>query len=535
MRLDTLAEAVDGAVLSGGEDVEIRALCHDSREAVEGAVFFALRGGGEDGHGFVNDAIANGASAVVVEKRREEWSVPCVTVGDSRAAMSAMADAFHGRPSLSMMVAGITGTNGKTTSGLLLHSLLNAAHRRCGLIGTINYDLGGGEIVPATHTTPESSELQAHLAAMVDNGCRAAVMEVSSHGLDQGRAADVAFDIALFTNLSHDHLDYHADMEAYFVAKRSLFVQLAQGKEKKSPTAVINYDDRWGKKLLRKFPIGGAVPVTYGMGQGSDYRATDLRMNREGIEFKLEVGRRQFRARIPLIGRFNVYNALGALAAAVAMGLNLRETVAHLANLPQVPGRLQSVSDGRAFHVFVDYAHSPDALENALQTLRDLDPKRLVVVFGCGGGRDIPKRAAMGAIASRIANYTIITSDNPRKEEPGAIIRDIEAGIDGEAYEVLEDRREAIAAGISYMTPGDILLIAGKGHEDYQEFADETIEFDDCEVARQMLSDRDLARADMVWERRREEEAKGQAREARERENKMGERRRLDDEGRGER
>ncbi len=522
MRLSNLAEIVDGAVLSGGEDLEIRALCYDSRAVKAGSLFFALRGGGDDGHAYVKEAIENGASAVVVEKRREEWAVPCVTVADTRAAMSAMAAAFNAHPSLSMKVVGITGTNGKTTTALLLHSLLDAAHRRPGLIGTIHYDLGGGEIVPATHTTPESADLQSHLAAMVDNGCRAAVMEVSSHGIDQGRVADVAFDVALFTNLSHDHLDYHGDMERYFAAKRGLFEQLARGEGEAVPLAVINFDDRWGKKLLRDFPAGRAVPMTYGMGVGADYRATDLRMGREGIEFTLAVKSRQFRARIPLIGRFNVYNALGALAAAVGMGLNLREAVANLAKLPQVPGRLESVSEGRAFHIFIDYAHTPDALENALATLRDLDPKRLIVVFGCGGGRDVPKRAQMGEIASRIANYTIITSDNPRDEAPEDIIRDIESGFEGEACEVLVDRREAIAAGISYMTPGDILLIAGKGHEDYQEFAGRRIDFDDREVARQMLNDRDLARADMVWERRREEEA-------RESERKMGESRRLED------
>ncbi len=505
MRLSELAKAVNGAVLSGGGDPDVGSLCYDSRRAGPGSLFFALRGGGADGHQFVEGAIDGGASAVVVERLREEWATPSVTVGDSRAAMSAMSDAFYGRPSMSMKVAGVTGTNGKTTTALLLHSLLNAAQRRCGLLGTVHYDLGGGGVEPATHTTPESSDLQRHLAAMVDNGCRAAVMEVSSHGLDQGRTADVAFDVAVFTNLTRDHLDYHGDMGSYFAAKRSLFAQLAAG-EKAGGVAVINADDTWGRRLLDEFPAGGESVVSYGFGVGADYRATDLRLGRDGIEFKLEAGGRQFRARIPLIGRFNVYNALAALAAGVGMGLNLREAVANLAGLPQVPGRLESVSEGRAFHVFVDYAHTPDALENALSTLRELDPKRLIVVFGCGGDRDVPKRALMGAAAERLANYSIITSDNPRGEDPGAIIRDIESGFGGSAYESIPDRREAIAAAISYTTPGDIVLIAGKGHEDYQEFADRTIEFDDRVVARQMLGDRDRARADMVWEKRREDE-----------------------------
>jgi UDP-N-acetylmuramoyl-L-alanyl-D-glutamate--2,6-diaminopimelate ligase len=277
--------------------------------------------------------------------------------------------------------------------------------------------------------------------------------------------------------------------------------------------AVINRDDTSGRKLLNDFPKGRASAVSYGLGIGADYLATDLRQRRDGVEFNLQVGRRKLRAKIPLIGKFNVYNALAALAAGVGMGLNLREAVAHLAQFPQVPGRLESVSDGRAFDVYVDYAHTPDALENALKTLRRLEPRRLIVVFGCGGDRDTDKRGEMGAIAARLANYAIITSDNPREEDAQEIISDIESGFEGEHCESVVDRREAIGLGVSYLVPRDILLIAGKGHEDYQEIAGRTVEFDDREVARQMLRDRDHVRADMVREKREEMEMKEKQRQ----------------------
>lgn len=522
MRLSMLAEAVRGSVVSGNGDPDISSLCYDSRKVSQGSLFFALRGVDIDGSDFVPAAMKAGAAAVVSERASED-NHPAVHVGDARAALSVMADVFNGRPSLNLQVAGVTGTNGKTTTAMLLHSLLTSAHRRCGLLGTVQYDLGG-ELEKATHTTPESCDMHGHLATMVANGCNAVTMEVSSHGLHQSRVADVEFDAAIFTNLSRDHLDYHGDMGSYFAAKRILFEQLATQKDKQAPVAVINIDDDWGKKLIKDFPSGSAKVITYGMGNSADFRATDLRQSREGIEFKLEAKGRQFLARIPLIGRFNVYNALGALAAGVGMGLNLRETVAHLAELPQVPGRLESVSEGRAFGVFVDYAHTPDALENALQTLKELKPRRLIVVFGCGGNRDVPKRAQMGAVADKLSNYAIITSDNPRKEDPEAIIRDVESGFDTQAHESLVDRREAIGLAISYAAPGDLILIAGKGHEDYQQFADHTIEFDDREVARQMLNDRDLARADMVWDMRREEEARKRGLPPRPQEDEGGER-----------
>ncbi len=506
MLISELAETVLGAARSGA-DTEVRSLCYDSRAAAEGSLFFALRGAGADGHDFIPAALAAGCAGVVSQRHPEQPDAsPWVRVPDSRAALSAMAAAFYGHPSRGLKVAGVTGTNGKSTTALLLHSLLAAAHRRPGLLGTMFYDLGDGGLSESTHTTPESLDLQRYLAEMRDNGCRSVAMEVSSHGLDQGRAADVEFDVAIFTNLSHDHLDYHGDMASYFAAKRRLFEQLATGAKPKR-LAVVNIDDIWGKKLVNEFPEGTAEVVTYGMGSGADYRAGNIKSSREGTEFALEARGRQMRVRTPLIGRFNVSNCLAALAAGVGLGLNLREAVANLASVPQVPGRLESVAGARAFGVFVDYAHTPDALENALETLRELSPRRLVAVFGCGGNRDIPKRRAMGEIAARLADYSVITSDNPRQEDPEKIIRDIESGFgSGGGFEAVVDRREAIGRGVELLGKGDILLIAGKGHEAYQQFADRTVPFDDRVVARQMLGDRDHVRDEDVRERRREKE-----------------------------
>ena len=515
MRLNAIARVVEGAVLSGKGNPEISSLCHDSREAREGGLFFAIRGGNVDGHEYIQEAVKSRVAAVVVDREGIELEVPTLEVADSRAAMSAIADVFHGKPSSSLKVAGVTGTNGKTTTTLMLCHLLNAAHRNCGLLGTVKYDLGGEE-AGATHTTPESTELQEYLARMVENGCVAAAIEVSSHGIVLKRTDDVLFDVAIFTNLTRDHLDFHGDMSAYFQAKRGLFEQIAASGEKKKTLAVINSDDASGRKLLNEFSRGSTSVVSYGMGIGSDYLAKDLRQTREGVEFTLKVGGRQLRAEIPLIGKFNVYNALAALAAGVGMGLNLREAVRNLADFPQVPGRLESVSDGRAFDVYVDYAHTPDALQNALETLQTLEPRRLIVVFGCGGNRDKEKRAQMGNVASHFSNYAIITSDNPRDEAPEDIISDIESGFKGEHLERVVGRREAIGLGVSYLIPGDILLIAGKGHEDYQEMGGKREKFDDREVARQMLRDRDHVRADMVREQREEIEQKKKEREERE-------------------
>lgn len=506
MKLSELTQSINEAVLTGTDDPEIQTLCYDSRKSSEGSLFFALKGQNVNGMDFIEPAVKSGASGIVTEADDCGLDVPWVKVPDGRYAMSAMSDMIYACPSSQIKIAGITGTNGKTTTAFLLCYLLEKGQRRCGLLGTIKYKTGSEEEPAVTHTTPEAPELQSYLSEMLSNGCDVAVMEVSSHGIAQKRTAHVQFDVGVFTNLSRDHLDFHDSMEQYYKAKRELFEQIANCDAESKKVAVINYDDEWGKKIIGYNENKKLKTLTYGLGVGADYRAVDLRQTRKGTDFKLEVGKRQFRASIPFIGKFNVYNALAALVAGVGMGLNVRETVSNLADLPQIPGRLESVSEGRSFDVYVDYAHSPDALTNALLTLNELNPRRLIVIFGCGGDRDNPKRAQMGNVAARIANYVIITSDNPRNESPSKIIRDIESGFEGTHYEIVEDRREAIALGVSYLLPGDILLIAGKGHETYQEVSGERTAFDDRIIARQMLNDRDHVHADMVREKREQYE-----------------------------
>ena len=489
MRLEQLLADVKGAKVSGSEEADIAAICYDSRKVEAGALFIALRGTSVDGHDYIDIALEKGAIAIVAETdppigHQGTW----VKVTDARRAMSQMAAAYYDHPTQGIKVGGVTGTNGKTTTGFLLHHLVKSAWHRAGLIGTVHYDLGD-EVVEATHTTPESLELQQVLAEMAGRACRAAVMEVSSHALEQKRPADVEFDVGIFTNLTRDHLDYHGTMEDYFEAKRELFVQLAAQQKKTEAVAVINTDDEYGRRLAKEFDSKLKV-VTYGCGVHADFRAVDVRFDFKGTQFQLDAKGRSSLVRLPLIGRFNVYNALAALAAGSAMGINLRESIANIASCPQVPGRLESVTDQQAFRVFVDYAHTPDALENAINTVRELDPKRVITVFGCGGNRDVPKRAQMGKVSDQLSDISVITSDNPRKEDPLAIIEDIKSGFSSSSrYTVVEDRREAILQALSNAHGGDIVLIAGKGHEATQTFADRTVEFDDRIVARQCLTD----------------------------------------------
>jgi UDP-N-acetylmuramoyl-L-alanyl-D-glutamate--2,6-diaminopimelate ligase len=482
--LNDLISSIRDLTASGPRDVEVQGLACDSRQVRPGFIYCALKGGKVDGAEFIDQAIDAGAVAILSDREASRTGVAWLRSPAPRRAMAALAAAFHGHPSRSLRVAGVTGTNGKTTIAFLLHHLIKASRGRAGLIGTVVYDDGLLQ-KPASHTTPESVDLQEWLARMVAHGCGGVAMEVSSHALVQQRVEGIAFDAAIFTNLTQDHLDFHGTMEAYYEAKALLFDQLA-GQADKKPTAVINSDDPAGRRLLTR--LGSRVRVLrYGLGASADYRATNVRFDATGTQYQLEVGERKLLVRLPLIGRFNVYNSLAALAGATACGLNLREAVAHLAQAPQVPGRLECVSGKRSFRVFVDYSHTPDALENALTTLRELGPRRLLAVFGCGGDRDAGKRPLMGAVAARLADYSILTSDNPRGEPPAAIIDEIKAGFTSAAFEIIEDRRQAIGRAIDLAQDGDIVLLAGKGHEDYQILGDRTIEFDDRQVARRFI------------------------------------------------
>jgi UDP-N-acetylmuramoyl-L-alanyl-D-glutamate--2,6-diaminopimelate ligase len=485
MRLRALLQA--SGIPPGLADPEIATLCHDSRAATPGCLFFALPGAKSDGSAFVAQAAALGAAAAVVERSLEDSGCPLVVVDNPRAAMADVAAAFHGHPDRPLKCVGVTGTNGKTTTTFIAKHLFDSVGMRCGLVGTVKYVVGDTEL-PAARTTPESLDLQRLLADMRDLGDRAVAMEVSSHSLIQDRVRGIEFDAAIFTNLTQDHLDYHGSMDAYFEAKARLFEALANQTVKK-PRAVVNSDDRFGQRLLDRFSKR-IKTVTFGRNVHADFRASAIRQDLHGTRFALEARGKSYLVRSPLIGLFNVYNALGALAAAMTCGVELRRAIDALAAAPQVPGRLERVPARRNFQVFVDYAHTDDALRNVLQTLRECGPARLIAVFGCGGDRDRAKRPLMAAAGESLADLLILTSDNPRSEDPGAILAEMEKGLTRPTHEIIPDREAAIRRAIDLAAPGDIVLIAGKGHEKTQEFADRKIPFDDAVVAARAISDK---------------------------------------------
>jgi UDP-N-acetylmuramoyl-L-alanyl-D-glutamate--2,6-diaminopimelate ligase len=489
MELNELISGVPTLERWGNLGVDVTSLQYDSRRVGQGALFFALPGVKVDGQVFAKRAIEAGAAAVVAQGAPEtvRTDLGWIRVANAREAMGRIAANFYGQPSRKLKVAGVTGTNGKTTTAFLIQHLNRAALRECGLIGTVRHDTGG-RLVDAANTTPESVDIHGLLAEMKENGCRAAAMEVSSHGLDQHRVSGIEFDAGVFTNLSQDHLDYHGTMERYFEAKRQLLVHLGNQSGTKKPVMVINGDDAYGQRLLKE-SIEGVKLVSFGFAYRCDYRASNFRSAFEGTTFQLDTAGRQMLVRLPLIGRFNVYNALGALAAGQAMGLNLREAVANLAEAPQVPGRMEDVGEKMPFRVFVDYAHTPDALEKACLTLRELQPARLITVFGCGGDRDRAKRPLMAATAAQHSDLVVLTSDNPRTEDPEAILDDAAKGLGGAESVRIADRREAIRHAIAQAQPRDIVLIAGKGHETYQQIGDTKFDFDDRQEARFAIRD----------------------------------------------
>jgi UDP-N-acetylmuramoyl-L-alanyl-D-glutamate--2,6-diaminopimelate ligase len=488
MILRELFRELPKATVSGPLDAEVVAVTADSREVAPGSVFVAVRGHAADGHRFIGDALAGGAAAVVAERAPgpdEDRDAAWAHVADSRESLARLADALAGRPTRELLLAGVTGTNGKTTTAFLLHHLMSRLWHRAGLLGTVSVH-DGMESRPAGHTTPGPVELQQLLRTMVDNGCRGAVMEVSSHGIDQRRVTGVAFDVAVFTNLSQDHLDYHGTLERYFAAKRSWFEALAADPLGKQPVAVVNLDDSHGAELAEAL-AGRMEVVGYGFGVRAGYRAENFHQSAEGSQFGLQARGRSTLVRTPLIGRFNVYNTLAAIAAADVLGMRLREVIHELAAVPQVPGRMERIGQRDGVSVFVDYAHTPDALENACRALRELEPRRLVTVFGCGGDRDRGKRPMMAAAVARHSDACVITSDNPRGEDPERILDDIERGLGACPHARIVDRAEAIDKAVAAAGKGDIVLVAGKGHETRQQFADRTIDFDDRSAARRAL------------------------------------------------
>ncbi|MBV9195157.1 MAG: UDP-N-acetylmuramoyl-L-alanyl-D-glutamate--2,6-diaminopimelate ligase [Solirubrobacterales bacterium] len=477
-----LADVLSPVPAAGGE-LEIAALAYDNRRVTPGALFFCVPGFTRDGHDFAADAVARGAVALVVERRLSEIDVPQVEVASVRAAMGPAAAAFYRDPTARLETVGVTGTNGKTTTAFLLRALLEAGGRTTGLLGTVKSVIGGHERA-VERTTPEAIDLQRTFREMLDDGDQAVVIEVSSHALALHRADAIHFGAAVFTNLTQDHLDFHPTMEDYFIAKRRLFT------DARPRHAVVNGDDPYGARLARELPDA----VTFGLEAEATYRARGVRTGLAGSRFAVEEPGGRVELSSPLRGRFNVYNVLGAFAVARALGVAAETCAAAISTAGQVPGRFQTVDEGQGFAVLVDYAHTPDSLENVLSAARELTEHRVHVVFGCGGDRDRGKRPLMGEIARRLADRVIVTSDNPRSEDPEAIIEEILAG-SGRDVEHDPDRREAIATAIAGAGTGDVVVIAGKGHEQGQEFAGgRKVPFDDVGVARELLRGAALAR-----------------------------------------
>jgi UDP-N-acetylmuramoyl-L-alanyl-D-glutamate--2,6-diaminopimelate ligase len=472
MDLALLIDALAPVEVVGRAPVDVTDLAYDAREAGPGSLYFCIRGSRADGHDFAPEAVANGAVALVVE-RPLELPVPQLVVEDARHAMPLAADEFFGRPTEHLEVAGVTGTNGKTTTAFLLYAILAAAGRRPGLLGTIE-SRGGGERRAALRTTPEAIDLQRTFREMLDAGDRSAAVEATSHGSELGRLDRVRFSALVFTNLTQDHLDFHGTLERYFDAKRRLFTEAR-------PAAAVNVRDEHGRRLAEELR-GHNELLTFGLVDDAELRPEELELGPRGAH--LRAGGIELETR--LRGRFNVENVLGAVAAARLLGIDDDAIAYGVRELRGVPGRFEAVDEGQPFAVLVDYAHTPDSLENVLRTARDLAQNRVICVFGCGGDRDRGKRPLMGRIATELADLAIVTSDNPRSEEPEAIIAEILEGTGSEA-EVEPDRREAIARAVAEAGEGDVVVIAGKGHEQGQQFVDRTIPFDDREVAREAL------------------------------------------------
>jgi UDP-N-acetylmuramoyl-L-alanyl-D-glutamate--2,6-diaminopimelate ligase len=473
--LDALIRALAPSEVAGGRPVTIGDLAYDTRRVTSGALFFCVRGDRTDGHDLAWEAIERGAAAVVVE-RLLEVDVPQLLVTSTRESMAVAADIFFGEPTKELELAGVTGTNGKTTTAFLLRGILDAAGRRPGLVGTVEWQIGG-ERLPAPFTTPEAIDLQRLFREMLDAGDRSAAVEASSHGAALRRLDRVRFDALVFTNLSQDHLDLHGTMEDYFDAKRKLFTG------PQPPPAAVNVGDEWGVRLADDLADLGRAPlVTFGLSVDAEIRPANLELDASGSRFR--AGGIDIETR--LCGRFNIENVLGAVAAGLLLDVDEDAIAEGIAAVSGVPGRFEAVDEGQPFAVVVDYAHTPDSLATVLDAARDLGRGRVIVVFGAGGDRDRGKRPLMGKVAVDRADVTIVTSDNPRSEEPLAIIQDVLQGA-GVDVEIDPDRRSAIARAISLADEGDVVVIAGKGHEQGQDVAGVVTPFDDREVAREAL------------------------------------------------
>jgi len=505
MLLSSLIQDLPFLEMKHFADLEIRGLGFHSEKIEAGFLFVAIPGAMVDGHQFAPQALQKGAIALVVEREvSAPKDIPVFKVRDSSAALSRLSAIFQGNPSRELQVAGVTGTNGKTTTTFLLEAFSKAGGKRPGVLGTLGSRFDGVE-KPSTHTTPESLEIQRTFREMRNHGVDTAIMEVSSHAMDLRRVDDVCFDVAIFTNLTPEHLDYHKSMELYFESKKRLFTQLLP-KGKGAKRAILNADDPYGLKLIELCKEHDQSFWTFSMKAQSrrdspfvgeanpwDFYVREWTGNLQGMSGTIATPDGTMAFSSHLIGAFNLSNILGAVAAGRALEIPLESMQHALSNFPGVPGRLERVANSRGIHVFVDYAHTPDALKNVLKTLKNLDPARILTVFGCGGDRDRSKRPMMGREAARLSDLVFVTSDNPRTEDPQAILKEIIPGIleggmtPGKECLVEIDRQRAIERALTEAKAGDVVLIAGKGHEDYQILGKEKIHFDDREIARKAL------------------------------------------------
>jgi UDP-N-acetylmuramoyl-L-alanyl-D-glutamate--2,6-diaminopimelate ligase len=482
MRLKDVLAGMPLKKLNGSEDEEIQGIAYSSKSVKPGDMFAALKGVKKDGFEFVGEALNNGAAVILSDQPKpENLAKAWIQVSDTREALAQCSANFYSHPSQKMKVVGITGTKGKTTITYLLEEILNKTQFVPGIIGTISYK-GPGMNLTARLTTPEAPDLQRLLSEMLAKGATHCVMEVSSHALELKRVVGIGFDVVVFANLSGDHLDYHQSMDRYFEAKKKLFFL-----NHKKRMAVVNRDDPWGQKLIAQLPAGA---ITFGIEPGAMVAAENINLTEKGIETLVKYPSGQLTLSSPLLGKPNLYNILASIAVALTLNLPVSAIKEGIASLKGIPGRFEKIDNSLGLHVFVDYAHTDDALKNLLETVRGFNPRRIILVFGAGGDRDKTKRPRMGEAAGRLADWTIITSDNPRSEDPLAIISDIEAGIKKtgtQNYQIIPDRREAIEQALSLGTEGDYILVAGKGHEDYQIIKDQILHFDDAEVIQEIL------------------------------------------------
>jgi UDP-N-acetylmuramoyl-L-alanyl-D-glutamate--2,6-diaminopimelate ligase len=486
MKLQDLLKHLHLLVPYEGTNAEITSIENDNRKVQKGSLFICIKGYTVDGHDFAESAVKNGAAAVLSE-RALALSVPVIIVNDTTRAMAVLADAFYNHPTKKLHLIGITGTNGKTTTSHLIEKIFSDVTRNTGLIGTM-YTKIGNEKIETKNTTPESLVLQKRFQQMLDAGVDTAIMEVSSHALHMGRVHGCDYDIAVFTNLTQDHLDYHKTMEDYMHAKSLLFSQLGNTFDPNKPKyAILNADDP-ASEMYRKSTA--AHVVTYGIDNEADFYARNIHMTSVGTTFEIVIKEKSYPINIQLIGRFSIYNVLASIATAFVSEIPMSDIIHSIESVRGVDGRFELVSAGQDFTVIVDYAHTPDSLENVLKTIQSFAKKRIFVIVGCGGDRDKTKRPLMAEIASRYATDPIFTSDNPRSEDPIAILRDMEEGVSGKNYITIPDRKEAIVTAINQATEGDVILIAGKGHETYQIIGSNVYDFDDRVVAREAIEER---------------------------------------------